>query len=169
MDWDRCIHEKSSIDIYANLCEPLPFEENYADTIVSFDVLEHLPEPELFLKECYRILKIDGYLHLTVPFNWWVHEEPYDFYRFTKHGLKYLLNKVGFKQIQIQETTGFWVMWFTKFNYYIQRFYHFPLKMLIKTIWITTQKIALLLDRSIFLYQPRETAGYYVNALKSYK
>lgn len=37
------------------------------DVVLSADVLEHVPEPLKYLKECYRILKDDGVIILTTP------------------------------------------------------------------------------------------------------
>ena len=91
VDWRNSQHDQSNVDIFADLTKRLPFANEYADTVVSFQVMEHLPEPEFFLKECYRILKHGGGLYLTVPFMWHVHEEPHDYYRYTNHGLRYWL------------------------------------------------------------------------------
>lgn len=46
---------------------PLPFGENEFETILSFETLEHLPRPQKFINELYRLLKPDGYLVLTTP------------------------------------------------------------------------------------------------------
>ncbi|MDP3052237.1 MAG: methyltransferase domain-containing protein [bacterium] len=46
---------------------PLPFENNQFETILSFETIEHLPSPNIFIEELYRILKPDGYLVLTMP------------------------------------------------------------------------------------------------------
>jgi hypothetical protein len=35
-----------------------------------------------------------------------LHEEPYDFYRYTKYGLQHLFAKAGFDVLQISPTTG---------------------------------------------------------------
>ncbi len=44
-----------------------PFEDEYFDTIIMNDAMEHVDEPEMVLKECYRILKKDGKLYLNFP------------------------------------------------------------------------------------------------------
>jgi len=103
VDWKSSFHNQSNVDVFANLCEKLPFDDCYADVVVSFQVMEHLPEPDFFLSECYRILRPGGKLFITVPFMWHVHEAPYDYFRYTRYGLEYLLSKNGFVDIQIQE------------------------------------------------------------------
>lgn len=90
---------------------PLPFENNQFETILSFETIEHLPSPHIFIKELYRILKPEGYLVLTTPNILWepVHwiaaitnkhhsEGPH---RFIKHKkIKKWLQKTGFKIIK---------------------------------------------------------------------
>lgn len=76
-------------------------ESNSADYVVSFQVLEHLEEPFLMLKEAYRLLKFGGEICLTFPMSENLHEEPYDFFRYTEHGISYLLRNAGFNEIKI--------------------------------------------------------------------
>src|SRR3954470_22484498 len=47
-----------------------PFEANLFDSAVCNQVLEHVFEPDAFVREIARILKTDGKLLLTVPFVW---------------------------------------------------------------------------------------------------
>jgi len=103
VDWENGLHNQFNVDVFSDLTKPLPFPQAYADTVVSFQVMEHLPEPGFFLKECYRILKCGGVIILTVPFMWHVHEAPHDYYRYTRYGLKYLLEKTGFIEVNIYE------------------------------------------------------------------
>jgi len=39
----------------------LPFKNNFFGTIFSFQFLEHLSVPDICLKDCYRILRSEGY------------------------------------------------------------------------------------------------------------
>lgn len=79
----------------------LPFEDETANLVVMTEVLEHLPEPQKALAEAARILKPGGLLALTTPFLWRLHSEPYDFYRYTEHGLRYLLKSNGFEILKL--------------------------------------------------------------------
>ena len=47
--------------------DQLPFEDNSVDVVYSKSFLEHLPNPEPILKECYRILKPNGRILHLVP------------------------------------------------------------------------------------------------------
>jgi SAM-dependent methyltransferase len=127
--------------------------------------MEHLKEPSLFLSECYRILKTGGWLFITLPFMWQVHEAPYDFFRYTRFGLGYLLEKNGFVDIEIQESTGFWQMWVLKFNYHTVRFARGSLKYFWIPIWWIGQVISPILDR--YDKHPQETAGYIILTRKT--
>jgi SAM-dependent methyltransferase len=72
-----------------------------ADYVVSFQGLEHLEEPYLMIQEAHRLLKPGGEICLTFPMSEHLHEEPHDFFRYTEHGISYLLEKAGFEEIRI--------------------------------------------------------------------
>jgi ubiquinone/menaquinone biosynthesis C-methylase UbiE len=55
-------------NIVHNLNEfPYPFKDNSIDSIKAFHIIEHLDNYEQFLKECLRILKPNGKIHIKVP------------------------------------------------------------------------------------------------------
>ncbi|WP_026839473.1 class I SAM-dependent methyltransferase [Gillisia sp. JM1] len=84
----------------------MPFESNSFDCAFGTEVLEHCPEPELVLKEVWRILKPGGTFFFTVPFLWNLHEVPNDEYRYTPFALKRHLSNAGFNSIEIKATGG---------------------------------------------------------------
>lgn len=45
----------------------MPFEDEIFDTIIMNDAMEHVDQPEMVLKECYRVLKKNGKLYLNFP------------------------------------------------------------------------------------------------------
>lgn len=120
VDWTNTLHS-SKADVISDLNKKINLEDNFADTIVSLSVMEHLCEPQIFLNESYRILKQDGTIILSIPWMWRIHEAPYDYFRYTPFGLKYIFEKAGYKNIHIQPTTGFFTMWFLKMNYFSLR------------------------------------------------
>jgi SAM-dependent methyltransferase len=169
VDWNNTLHGRNA-DIVADLNKPLPFSENSTDCVVSFEVIEHLAEPDIMLLESYRILRHGGILLLSMPFQWWLHEEPWDYQRFTRFGLEYHLRKAGFENVTIQETTGFWSMWVLKLNYQLARLVRGPylvrnaIRVLLIPLWWLNQISAPLIDR--MWHEGRETAGYFAVAHK---
>lgn len=170
VDWTNSLHDICA-DIIADLNEPLPIENDVADTVISLSVMEHLREPQLFLSEAFRILKKSGTMVLQVPFMWSVHEAPHDYFRYTKYGLRCMLEKAGFSDIQIHAQTGFWVMWTLKLNYQLKRLEKgaWPIRQLIglflRIVWSVDQRVAPILDS--FWRSEEETAGYFVIAKKA--
>jgi SAM-dependent methyltransferase len=91
-------HEDSHVDIFYDGVK-IPFENNFFDSIVCFEVLEHIFNPGVLLSEANRVLKPGGTALFTVPFIWDEHEQPFDYARYSSFGLKYLFEKNGFKVI----------------------------------------------------------------------
>lgn len=84
----------------------MPFENNSFDSCMATEVLEHCPEPEVFLKEVFRVLRPNGVFFFTVPFLWNLHEAPHDEYRYTPFSLERHLKNSGFSEIYIKATGG---------------------------------------------------------------
>jgi ubiquinone/menaquinone biosynthesis C-methylase UbiE len=85
-------------------------------------VLEHLERPWDAVKEMYRVVKPGGHVLLTTPLFWHLHEEPRDFYRYTKYGLQYLFETEGFETVLIQPMSGFVVTFTQEFIYILNMF-----------------------------------------------
>ena len=83
-------------------------EDNFFDTAFSTQVMEHVDNSDLMMSECNRILKPGGIFILSVPFCWELHEEPYDFFRFTKYGLKELCERNNFEVVELIPNGGKW-------------------------------------------------------------
>ncbi len=77
------------------------FEDKSYDIVVAFQVLEHHEKPEVFFSEIKRILKEGGYLIISFPFIWELHEEPNDFQRLTHYKIQKLC---GENNMHILET-----------------------------------------------------------------
>jgi SAM-dependent methyltransferase len=144
--------------------------DSCADVVMSFSALEHLYRPQTMLAESWRILKPGGLLFIQVPFQWQVHEAPFDYYRFTRHGLEVLMTDAGFSKPQITADCGFWVTWILKFNYQSTRWLGLPrplgwlMRLFLTPIWFVDQRLARMLDRVDF--NAEETASYSVAAYK---
>ena len=97
-------HKNEKIDLFYD-GENIPFDNETFDSILSSEVLEHVPNIDGCLKEIKRVLKSNGKILLTVPFVWQEHELPFDFRRFSTIGIKKHLIDNGFK-ILAEERTG---------------------------------------------------------------
>jgi SAM-dependent methyltransferase len=86
----------------------IPLPSNDFDTIFSTQTIEHVSEHQKVINEAYRLLKPNGYLILSGPLYWPLHEEPNDYFRFTKYGFEHILTKAGFKIEKIFENGGMW-------------------------------------------------------------
>lgn len=89
-------------DIYADITS-VPIDSNSADIVTSFYVLEHVEDPQKVINEKFRVLKEGGVLFMLVPLYWEEHEQPYDFYRFTRFAIEKMMINAGFKNIEISE------------------------------------------------------------------
>jgi SAM-dependent methyltransferase len=81
-----------------------PFDDASLDSVVCNQVLEHVFNPDQFVEEIRRVLKVGGRLLLTVPFAWDEHEQPYDYARYSSFGLHHLLVEHGFKIDRYRKT-----------------------------------------------------------------
>lgn len=103
-DWDY-----SGIDVVGDLFA-VPFQDNSFDAVICSQTLEHVTEPESVLAQLQRVLRPGGVILISVPQEWYLHQPPHDYFRFTKFGLEYLLVKTGFSVREIQPTGGYFLM-----------------------------------------------------------
>ena len=95
-----------NLDAIADLTA-LPFREASFDACINIVTLEHVREPGCALQEIERALKPGGRLLLIVPHEWEVHQSPHDYFRYTRHGVDYLLKKAGFAEFDVQPVGGY--------------------------------------------------------------
>lgn len=98
------IDEKRNPDILGDICN-YNFGDRTFDVIVMSEVLEHVHSPHLALQNIYKAIKQGGKLILTTPFMLPLHDRPYDYYRYTRYGLAFLLR--DFEDVQIQERNSY--------------------------------------------------------------
>lgn len=79
-------YEGFDIDDCNLMNEAIPASDNYADYVVSYSLIEHLPDPDNFLREAFRVLKPGGLLVLETP-NW--HHSGRDFFNDYTHSKPY--------------------------------------------------------------------------------
>ena len=83
--------------------DALPYGDSVYDTVLLFNVLEHLFNYSNILREIKRIKKPDGVFIGYVPFLHWYHADPHDYFRYTDEALERILAEVGFKDITIEK------------------------------------------------------------------
>lgn len=164
----------SNLDVFCDLIR-LPFPTNTFDAVVCTQVLEHLPEPKIFLAEISRVLKPNGRLFLTAPQSWHQHQKPYDFYRYTSFGLKYLFSQNNLEPKSIEPMGGYF--WYLSFQFQNINYWLFPKTMrLRKWTWPLRALFGLifqlLLPLLLYYLDPLdhskdETFGYLCAAVKS--
>ncbi len=106
VDWENSMHKNQFLDHSADLNQALPLESEVFDTIICTDVLEHIYKPHQLIAEMARVSKKDGKLIIGVPFYYWLHETPFDYYRYTEFALRQMIEDQGFKVISIDAYGG---------------------------------------------------------------
>lgn len=158
--------QKSKADVFADSLR-LPFRSGALDTVFSTQVIEHVPDPFLMMREMARVVRPHGHVIITAPQVWPIHEAPYDFFRYTRYGLEYLANQAGLSVVLMRERHGgvYALGQMVCFMLY-SRHHHSPVKrFLLKPIFLLTQLLAALVDR--LYYYPEFTLGYVLVAQKA--
>jgi len=77
----------------------LPFRSNAFETIYASHVIEHLEDPEMFLRECHRVLRRGGRLFVYTPnfLSRNARADPDHKHVFTVFSLSRLLRSAGFR------------------------------------------------------------------------
>ena len=108
IDWNESQHELKHLDVSHDLNTPLPFDSDSFDTVICSDVIEHLHSPSLVFSEVARVLRSGGKLVLSVPFLYWIHEAPHDYYRYTEFALVNLCKASNLRVFSITPVGGVW-------------------------------------------------------------
>ncbi len=111
------ISEHIKMDVAAGLnvdvvgsADAIPLPDESIDTVLCTQVFEHLRHPFESAREIYRVLKPGGYFIMTVPQMNELHEEPHDFFRYTRYGLESMFSETGFTVVEFSQRGGFFSM-----------------------------------------------------------
>lgn len=105
VDVASTMHGLEMVDAVASSLT-LPFAAAAFDTILTTEVIEHVPEPSQMLSEICRVLRPGGVLILSAPFHEPLHELPYDFFRYTDIALRGMLEKQGLHVLEVNRRGG---------------------------------------------------------------
>jgi len=86
-------------DAYAR-AERLPLRDRSVDTVLGLSMLTYLPDPGEMLAEAHRVLRPGGMLLLEFTQMAPLHDEPHDYFRFTRYGAAHLLERAGFDPLE---------------------------------------------------------------------
>ena len=103
LDFEQTHPELSYIADIQNMAE---VETGRFDFVFCRNVLEHVKSPQKALTEIYRVLRESGTAIITVPHLGYLHNEPYDYWRFTKYSLREMAKDSGFEIVAIKELGG---------------------------------------------------------------
>jgi SAM-dependent methyltransferase len=150
------------LDAVADL-QALPFPAGMFDAVLNVVTLEHVREPACVLAELGRALKPGGRLLLIVPHEWEEHQQPHDYYRYTRYGARYLLERAGFEEIAIEPVGGYFRLLSRRLLNGLQ-FFPGPLMVVAAVFLVPPALIAPLLDG--LDKQQAFTLGYICSATK---
>lgn len=90
--------KKTGLEIINGSITELPFDPNSFDLVCAFDVVEHVEDDRLAVREMYRVAKDNGIVFITVPayMSLWSHHDEinHHFKRYKKKEIKNLFSKL---------------------------------------------------------------------------
>jgi len=168
-------------DLYRSICldarppdlysrsEALPFRDVSFDTVLGLSMLTYVPEPLAMLREANRVLKPGGILMLEFTQMAPLLYAPWDFFRFTRYGAAYLLERAGFESLEFIPIAGLWTQVGMTLIAGLNRMNRGPLRVLtelpVRVLYAVLQPLFALLDRAFF--DPCDVVGHLVVARKA--
>ena len=148
--------------------EAQPFRAASFDTVLGLSMLTYLPEPGRMIHEAHRVLRPGGVLILEFTQMVPLHDEPHDYFRFTRYGAEYLLRNAGFATLQIVPVGGLWARVGLSVIAGLNRVNRGPTRVLtelpVRLLYVVLQLVFEALDRAFF--DPREVLAHIVVARK---
>lgn len=149
--------------------EALPFRDGAFDTLLGLSMLTYLPEPGRMLDEAARVLRPGGILLLEFTQMAPLHDEPHDFFRFTRYGAAWLLGRSGFEPLEFIPIGGLWARVGLSTIAALNRVNRGPWRILteiqVRILYVVLQLLFELMDR--VFYSPREVLAHLVVARRT--
>jgi SAM-dependent methyltransferase len=146
--------------------ERLPFRAGSIDTVPGLSMLEHLPQPSQPLDEARRGLRPGGILLLEFPQMVPRYDEPHDYFRYTRLGAAWLLERSGFELLEVIPIGGLMTRVGLTTSAALNRLNRGPTRVLIESpvraLYVVLQLLFAGFDR--LLFDPREVIAHLVVA-----
>lgn len=143
-----------------------PFRDGSFDTVLGLSMLTYLPHPERMIAEAHRVLRPGGVLILEFTQMVPLHDEPHDYFRFTRFGAELLLREGGFEPVEAVPVGGLWARVGLSTIAALNRLNRGPTRVLtevpVRLLYMLLQLGFELLDRLFF--DPREVLAHIVVA-----
>lgn len=134
-----------------------PFMNDYADTIILFNTLEHVFGYQHVVSEMCRVLKKGGSALVYTPFIFPVHTHQTenflvnDYFRYTENALKKIFNAAGFSKVVILPQGGLFIV--------VAEFLGFAVKF--RSLRLMIAAVCLLLEKIYRFLRPGVSAERY--------
>jgi SAM-dependent methyltransferase len=155
-------------DAYAR-GEELPFRAGSMDTVLGLSVLTYLPEPKELIAEAHRVLRPGGTLLLEFTQMVPLHDEPHDYFRFTRYGAAHLLERAGFEPLEFIAIGGLMSRVGLSAIAALNRINRGPLRVVteipVRILYVVLQLVFAGLD--LLFFDPREVLAHLVVARKT--
>jgi SAM-dependent methyltransferase len=153
------------LDAFAR-AEALPIRAGSIDTVLGLSMLNCLPEPHRLLDEAHRVLRPGGMLLMEFTQMVPLHDEPHDYFRFTRYGAAWLLERSGFEPLEYIPIGGLMARVGLSAIGALNRLNRGPTRVLteipVRVLYIVLQVTFELLDRVFF--DPNEVLSHLVVA-----
>ena len=148
--------------------EALPFRGGSVDTVFGMSMLTYLPEPQRMIEEAHRVLRPGGTLILEFTQMCPLHDEPHDYFRFTRLGAQWMLERAGFDVVESVPIGGLMARVGLSAIAALNRINRGPIRVVtelpVRVLYVVLQLGFEVLDRLFF--DPREVLAHLVVARK---